>query len=346
MRHEWETKDGEDILKLAVEDDGMFYRYPDDTRWRPTGGDPRAYRREILRLAEENAELRRQMQLMIDGRPADDPLPARVDEIAALKKTVDPLVAGIATLEAQLAEVREEALRLDRESRALKEELASWKESAIAERDLGRVVLEGSKAVGRRVAALEAENTALADECGTLIRERDALKSIGARLTLERDGWKAEAERLAAETREREEREEAPRDLATFFTYVEQANRNLALQAENERLRGDLALAVRKRPMPLSDGPPDLPLERKAFLAETPEDQWLLYREAAGWASTAREFEMAVERLRAESTTLKAKLDAIRGAAEASPHDCSLRQDVFFLLSVPNEGGPILPGEA
>lgn len=70
-----------------------------------------------------------------------------------------------------------------------------------------------------------------------------------------------------------------------------------ALEAESEALKADLALAVRERPLPLSDGPPDFPLEREAFLAEEPEDQWLLYQEAAHWASVARGWELDVKRL-------------------------------------------------
>jgi len=315
---------------------------------------------EILRLAEREQDLLRQWATHraslrdIMGLPAEAIDPVSVleeilrlaEENASLKATVDPLISGIATLEAQLAEVREEALRLERENRDLKEALPVFTANSPADQEKARILTEIFKVAAmrgdpvasllQRISDLEAENTALADECVKLARERD-------RLTVERDGWKAEAQRLAAEIRAREEREEAPKNLATFFTYVEQANRILALEADNERLLADLALAVRKRPMPLSDGPPGLPLEREAFFAETPEDQWLLYREAAGWASAAREFELEVERLQAESTTLKAKLDAIRSAAEASPHDCSLRQDVFFLLSVPNEGEPVLP---
>jgi len=257
MRHEWQngphTWGADSVLGATLNGEAVNEEAVD------------CWPEEMLRLAEENA---------------------------ALKTTVDPLVSGIATLEAQLAEVREEALRLERENRELR---------AATEEGQRLILAQATSLAGwnRRAAeweaqrnSLEAENTALADECVKLARERDslaserdALKSIVVRLTLERDGWKAEAERLAAEIREREEREETPKNLATFFTYVEQANRILALEADNERLR-------------------------------------------------------------AERATLTAKLDAIRGAAMAATHDCSLRQDVFFLLSVPSEGEPVLPGEA
>lgn len=57
-RHGWDRRLGNEKILFAVDDEGGFYRRPDEDRWWPVDEEVVApcYRVEILRLAEQDAQ--------------------------------------------------------------------------------------------------------------------------------------------------------------------------------------------------------------------------------------------------------------------------------------------------
>ena len=183
-----------------------------------------------------------------------------------------------------------ELSRLAEENRALRAELSLAPAVPLEPRPLELLLRDAA----RERAALEAENTALADECVKLARERDDLLRRAIAGRQERGRLEAEVERYV---------EESGRHAKAFRLQLDRA---VAAEAERDR-----ALAR------IAELEADLEQARRD-LAYRSEIRVRAEKRCAELATSARLADAAVKQSRDENGQLRAEVERLRGLLESA----------------------------